>query len=146
MVLFLLEDHIFGVLRQTFPFEHILQLGVPFSHVCNKEPQWWYSFLEYDPLLHISCKFVISKFLSLPGSLLHDHFVNPHKLNTIRTSIHLDIYMVHFVDEIHHIYHTTYDLLLLWVISFSQVKLDPFLTFLWWVYWTNLPYLPQCNL
>ena len=124
------EGHIFDVLMQIFPFEYIPQLDVPFSHIYNRELQLQYSSLEHDPLLHISYKFVLLKFLFLLDSLSHGHFVNPHKLNTTRILIHLGICMVHFVDEIYHIYHTTYDLPQWLVISFSLVKSDPF-----WISW-----------
>ena len=113
--------HILDVSGQTFPFEYIPQPNAPFSHIYNRELQLQYSSLEYDLLLHIFYKFVILRFLFLLDNPSHGHFVNLHKLTTTRILIHLDICIIHSVGEIHHIYHTTYDLPQWLVASFSLV-------------------------
>ena len=95
------EGNIFDVLMQIFPFEYIPQLDVPFSHIYNRELQLQYSSLEHDPLLHISYKFVLLKFLFLLDSLSHGHFVDPHKLNTTR------IFGGRYIGPIFHTSHNT---------------------------------------
>ena len=77
--------------------------------------------------------------LYLQDTLLSVHFVYWDMMNTTGLLIPPVTYKVHLVDETHHIYHTTLDLLSNFKSFPFQELFDLFLIFVRWVLWTILP-------